>query len=183
MLTNVAMGGDIDLLVRDPQQAERQLVADLGTPLFVARRSYVTGLFYDWGHVDLLSTLEWRGARYLDTAAVLQDRDLSPSGLARPRPAHEALVSWFSSLLWGGFFKPRYRDVIVEAAREDGDEWSRSAERCRKALGSSSMAVRGIQPTRGVAVVGWPSAPGGVMSGTGSSSDADDRRWAALLPR
>ena len=88
----------------------------------MARRSYVTGLFYDWGHVDLLSTLEWRGARYLDTAAVLQDRDLSPSGLARPRPAHEALVSWFSSLLWGGFFKPRYRDVIVEAAREDGDE-------------------------------------------------------------
>jgi thymidylate kinase len=93
--------------------------------LFIARRSYVTGLFYDWGHIDLLPSLQWRGATYLDSNTVLQDRELSPFGLPRPRPAHEALVSWFSSLLWGGFFKTRYRDVIVEAARNDGDEFAR----------------------------------------------------------
>jgi thymidylate kinase len=122
VLANLATGGDIDLLVSDPRDAERQLVAELGAPLFVARRSYVTGLFYDWGHVDLLPSLEWRGARYLDGTALLRDRELSPSGLPRPRPAHEALASWFSSLLWGGFFKPRYRDVIVDAARDDADE-------------------------------------------------------------
>jgi thymidylate kinase len=122
---HLATGGDIDLLVPDPRHAERQLVGELGAPLFVERRSYVTGLFYDWGHIDLLPSLEWRGATYLDRAAVLQDRELSPFGLPRPRFAHEAVVSWFSSLLWGGFFKPRYRDVIIEAVRDDGDEFAR----------------------------------------------------------
>jgi thymidylate kinase len=125
VLANIARGGDIDLLVPDPNHAERQLVAKLGVPQFIVRRSYVAGLFYDWGHVDLLPSLEWRGARYLDGTTVLQNRCLSPSGLPRPRPAHEAVVSWFSSLLWGGFFKTRYRDVIVDAATEDGEELAR----------------------------------------------------------
>jgi thymidylate kinase len=122
VLAHLGSGGDIDLLVPNARHAERQLVGALGAPSYVARRSYVTGLFYEWGHLDLLPHLEWRGARYLDGSAVLQDRDLSAFGLPRPRPAHEALVSWFSSLLWGGFFKTRYRDVIVEAVRDDGDE-------------------------------------------------------------
>jgi thymidylate kinase len=125
VLAHVATGGDIDLLAEDPRDAERRLVTELGAPVYVARRSYVTALFYDWGHVDVLPSVEWRGARYLDSAAVLKDRSLSPFGLPRPRPAHEALVSWFSSLLWGGHFKARYRDVIVEAVREDGDELER----------------------------------------------------------
>ena len=122
---HLAAGGDIDLLVPARRQAANQLVAELGVPFFVTRRSYVTGLFYDWGHIDLLPNLQWRGATYLDSNTVLQDRQLSPFGLPRPRAAHEALVSWFSSLLWGGFFKTRYRDVIVEAARDDGDEFAR----------------------------------------------------------
>lgn len=122
---HLATGGDIDLLVPDRRHAERQLVAELGAPLFFARRSYVTGLFYDWGHIDLLPSLQWRGAKYLNRNTVLQHRELSPFGLPQPRPAHEALVSWFSSLLWGGFFKTRYRDVIVEAVRDDSDELAR----------------------------------------------------------
>jgi thymidylate kinase len=125
VLAHLATGGDIDLLVPDPRHAEHQLLAELGAPLFVSNRSYVTGLFYDWGHIDLLPSLQWRGATYLDRNTVLQDRELSPFGLPRPRPAHEALVSWFSSLLWGGFFKTRYRDVIVKAVKDDGDEFAR----------------------------------------------------------
>jgi thymidylate kinase len=117
------------VLVQNPERAEQQVVAELGAPLFVVRRSYVTGLFYDWGHVDLVPSLQWRGAKYMDATAVLQDRDMSPFGLPRPRPAHEALVSWFSSLLWGGFFKPRYWDVIVDAVNQDGDELARALHR------------------------------------------------------
>jgi thymidylate kinase len=126
VLAHLATGGDIDLLVADRRQAERRLVAELGTPVFVARRSYVTGLFYNWGHIDLIPSLQWRGATYLDAASVLQNRQLSSYLLPRPRLAHEALVSWFSSLVWGGFFKSRYRDVIVEAATKDGDELRRT---------------------------------------------------------
>jgi hypothetical protein len=47
------------------------------TPVFVARRSYVTGLFYNWGHVDVLPSLQWRGATYLDGRALLDDRETS----------------------------------------------------------------------------------------------------------
>jgi thymidylate kinase len=125
VLAHLGTGGDIDLLVADPRYAQHQLIAELGAPLFVARRSYVTGLFYDWGHIDLLPSLQWRGATYLDRNTVLQDRELSQFGLPRPRLAHEALVSWFSSVLWGGFFKTRYHDVIVEAVGDDGDEFAR----------------------------------------------------------
>jgi thymidylate kinase len=124
VLANIATGGDVDLLVPDRQHAEEQLIARLGTPVYIVRRSYVTGLFYDWGQIDLLSTLEWRGARYLDAASVLKDRD-ARAGQPRPRAAHEALISWFSSLLWGGFFKARYRNVIVQALDEDGAEFAR----------------------------------------------------------
>jgi thymidylate kinase len=125
VLVNLAAGGDVDLLVADLEHAQRALLAELGKPEFLGRRSYVSSLFYRWGHLDLLPTLEWRGARYLDVAVVLAGRDLSPWGLPRPRPAHEALISWFSSLLWGGFFKTRYREVIVDAARTDGEELAR----------------------------------------------------------
>lgn len=125
ILGTIAGGGDVDVLVPDRKRAERQLIAELGLPLFVARRSYVTGLFYEWGHVDLLSTLEWRGAEYLDAAGTLRTRVTSSWGLPQPRPADEALVSWFSSLLWGGFFKSRYREVILDAASRDGEELER----------------------------------------------------------
>jgi thymidylate kinase len=122
VLANIAERASIDLLVEDAQFAERQLIAKLGTPLLVTRRSSVTSFLYDWGAVNLLSNLEWRGARYLDAPAMLQDRLLSPSGLPQPRPAHNALISWFSSLQWGKPIKPRHRNVIIEAVRDDGDE-------------------------------------------------------------
>jgi thymidylate kinase len=125
ILGSLAKGGDVDLLVADARAAERLLVAELGGPVCVARRSYVTSLSYDWGHLDLLPSLEWRGAKYLDTDDVCDSRTLSSLGLPRPRLAHEALASWFSSLLWGGFFKARYRNDIVDAAQQDGDELRR----------------------------------------------------------
>jgi thymidylate kinase len=37
-----------------------------------------------------------------------------------PKLAHEALISWFSSLLWGGFFKDRYAAEIRQAVEIDG---------------------------------------------------------------
>ena len=119
---NLERGGDVDLLVANTRQTERQLVTELGDPFSIARRSYVTSLFYPWGHLDLLPALEWRGARYIDEKDVLQASVPSPAGVPKPRLAHEALVSWFSSLVWGGFFKSRYRDVILDAASHDGRE-------------------------------------------------------------
>jgi hypothetical protein len=117
---NLQRGGDIDLLVADLDRAERILIRHLGAPIRIIRSSYVSGYSYDWGHVDLLPTLEWRGACYLRTEAVLESRRLSPRGRPVPAIAHEALVSWFSSLLWGGFFKARYAAEIRHAVEVDG---------------------------------------------------------------
>src|SRR4029453_19518569 len=117
---NLRRGGDIDLLVGDLGLAEATLIRHLGAPIRILRSSYVSGYSYDWGQVDLLPTIEWRGACYLRTKAVLEGRRLSPRGRPVPRIAHEALISWFSSLLWGGFFKERYAAEIRQAVEIDG---------------------------------------------------------------
>jgi hypothetical protein len=117
---NLQRGGDVDLLVGDLELAERTLIRHLGAPIRIIRSSYVSGYSYDWGHVDLLPTIEWRGACYLRTEAVLEGRRLSPRGRPVPRIAHEALISWLTNLLWGGFFKDRYAAEIRQAVEIDG---------------------------------------------------------------
>jgi hypothetical protein len=121
LFANLSRGGDLDLLVADVQLAERTLVRHLGLPVRISRSSYVTGYSYDWGHVDLEPTIEWRGASYVSAEAVLQNRRLSTSDWPAPRIAHEALIAWFASLLWGGFFKERYASVIGRAVKDDGE--------------------------------------------------------------
>jgi hypothetical protein len=117
---NLRRGGDVDLLVGDVALAERMLIRHLGPAIRIIRSSYVTGYSYDWGHLDLLPTIEWRGARYLRTDAVLQRRRVSARGWPVPRIADEAVISWLTSLLWGGFFKERYATVIRQAVEIDG---------------------------------------------------------------
>ena len=119
---NFAGKGDLDLLVADADAAGKALVAAAGPPMWVCRRSYVVGYFYPWGHLDFLPRLEWRGAIYLETGKVMDHAVRDAGEFPRPRLAHEAMASWFTSLLFGGFFKQRYREVILQAAAEDGQE-------------------------------------------------------------
>lgn len=114
-------GGDLDILVEDLKLAEQALKTILGPPLFQINRSYVREYFFEWGHLDLLPGIEWRGAVYLDNKSVFLEADRSEFGFLKPRINHEAVISWFSSLLWGGFFKERYRTTILKAA-EDSPE-------------------------------------------------------------
>jgi hypothetical protein len=120
-IEHLQRGGDLDVLVGNLEFAEAMLIRHLGVPLRVLRSSYVTGYSYDWGHVDLLPRLEWRGASFLQTDAVFGGRRLSKRGLPVPRPAHEAVTSWLTSLLFGGFFKERYAATIRDAIERDAD--------------------------------------------------------------
>ena len=117
---NLQRGGDVDLLVEDLELAERTLIRLLGCPIRVTRRSYVREYFYDWGNVDLLPSIEWRGARYLRTEAVIDDRQTSERKRPVPRIAHEASISWLTNILFGGFFKERYAADIRKAVEIDG---------------------------------------------------------------
>jgi thymidylate kinase len=118
---NFERGGDVDLLVRNLDIAERTLVRHLGPPVRMMRSSYASGYSWDWGHIDLVQRSEWRGASYLRTQAILDHQRRSDRGRPVPRIAHEALISWFTSLLWGGFFNARYAAIIRKAVETDGD--------------------------------------------------------------
>jgi hypothetical protein len=120
LFRNLRRGGDIDLLVHDQDLAERTLIRHLGVPIRVMRASDARGYSWDWGHVDLVQTIEWRGACYLRTEAILDRRRLSERGRPVPTIAHEAVISWLTSLLWGGFFKDRYAPEIRKAVEIDG---------------------------------------------------------------
>lgn len=138
--------GDIDLLVDDVEAAERHFVTRLGPPRYVAIRSYVRGIYYDWGYIDLFSDCQWRGVVYLSGNAIRQKASPGTPGGGRTRLAHEALTCWLSSLLWGGFFKPRYREIVCRAASEDAQEFERVladavGEKCGHHL--FEMAVNG----------------------------------------
>jgi hypothetical protein len=136
---NFERKGDLDLLVADATSAGRALIAAAGAPMWTCERSYVSGFFYAWGHVDLLPRLEWRGAIYLEADKVMREAVRDAGEFPAPRLAHEAMISWFTSLLFGGFFKERYRGVILRAAAEDGEElraclvWA-AGEKCGEKL-------------------------------------------------
>jgi thymidylate kinase len=123
---NLLRGGDIDVLSGHPREAAKQMALFLGPPLWMIERSYVSGHYYSWGHIDLLPRIEWHGAVYLNNRSIIDGSGISEFGFRKPRPAHEALICWFSSLLWGGFFKSRYRPMIEKAAVEDAEGFRRS---------------------------------------------------------
>src|SRR5262245_45252867 len=76
---NLRRGSDVDLLVDDQDLAERTVLRHLGAPVRVVRASDGRGDSWDWGHVDLVLAIEWRGASYLPTKTIL-DRRLSERG-------------------------------------------------------------------------------------------------------
>ena len=127
VIASLERGSDIDLLVRDLRAAERTARVHLGPPLWTTTRPHLKQYLYAWGNIDLLpECVQWKGAPYLHAEAALACAERSALGFPKPRLAHEALVSWMNSLLWGGFFKERYRPVILRAAREDGAAFLRA---------------------------------------------------------
>lgn len=116
--SHIAAGGDLDALVGDLHAASRSAVTLLGPPLGVSKWSYVSGHLWQWGAIDMLSSLEWHGAEFMPSSTVFVHAIEGPGGLRQAHPAHEALICWLSKLLWGGFVKDAYRPLIIRAAVE-----------------------------------------------------------------
>ena len=119
---NLRQGGDVDLLVSDFAAAESAMFSILGDPLWITKRSYVRSYFYGWGHVDLAERVLWKTVPYLSEKAVWRD-SVVRDGRRVPHPVDEAIICWFSSLLWGGFTKDKYKDLIQAAASQYPDEF------------------------------------------------------------
>lgn len=134
---SISKGGDIDILVGNMALARKTIRQSLDSQWFIAVRSYVEGVFYPWGHIDLTPCIEWHGAVYIRNETIFTESSISELGFRKPRLAHEALICWFASLIWGGFFKERYRPILLQAFAEDrqafeqalkfavGDRWGK----------------------------------------------------------
>ncbi|HEY2343208.1 MAG TPA: hypothetical protein VGH90_09280, partial [Chthoniobacteraceae bacterium] len=137
-----SIGNDLDLFVPrgDLTRAVdlfRETLRTGGGRLFLSNpRDYVFDLRFSMDgtvasvlELDLFhGAFTWHGQPYLESGKLLGDAVKCPNGFRVPRPAHEALNLVLVSLLWGGFFKERYRARIVE--RLSTSEEREELERC-----------------------------------------------------
>ena len=112
-------GGDYDFLEIGGGHFGERIEETFGRPVMKIIRAYVHQRFYDWGQIDVLPSLEWNGFAYADGELVVAQSQVADDGFRRPRLGHDALISWMTSLLWGGFYKEKYDALIFRAARED----------------------------------------------------------------
>ena len=89
-------------------------------------------------HLDLYhGAYSWHGLPYITEAELIGGKRLK-DGLWIPRPAHEAFGLLFTSLIWGSFFKSRYRDQIHALLGIEGEQ--SEFERCAAAVFGSAAA-------------------------------------------
>lgn len=152
-------GGDIDLLVEDPLGTREKLFKFLGYPLAVMEWSYVHGLLWRWGLIDIIPRLEWHGAEYFPKGEVLKKAVANKHGVRQAHPIHEALIAWLTKLVWGGSFKDNYRPVILDVAKDYpgkflealeyavGPSWGNRLLKLAQA-GTPEVAVQWVKPLR-----------------------------------
>lgn len=132
IFANFERGGDCDLLVANREAAACRIEREMGSPFRIAERSYVTSLYYEWGHLDLAEHVFWQGLRLIDGRDILGRCDRSGVWPVVSR-VDEAIVMLLNSLLWGGFVKRRYCSDIQAAFSAEADL---TAEILWRAVGS-----------------------------------------------
>jgi len=126
-------GNDLDLLI-NPEQLDGALsvIASIpGTEIVgLGRRSYVANVFIQGVvcgdaaealQLDLIFGLRWKGIAYLDCREVLKRRKhllQENVPISVPCDEDEAIVSFMSSYLIGGFVKERYQQKVIETFRQ-----------------------------------------------------------------
>lgn len=119
------IGNDIDLLIsRKDIRAALKALLDMPGARITAfnERAYVITVFMDGIQdgdkdslqLDLVTDLAWKGLTYLSNEDVFShSRIHGHNPLIRvPAPHHEAVISFFSSYLLGGWIKDRYQEFV-----------------------------------------------------------------------
>jgi thymidylate kinase len=139
-----AIGHDLDVFFRRADldraiEIFRSALRDSGGEiLHVHERDYVFAVWFHAAknepaaiHLDFYhGAFTWHGLPYLDEHEVISAAR-NFGNFKTPRPAHEALNLFLTSLLWGGFFKTRYRERIAALLQspEESAEFFRVLER------------------------------------------------------
>ena len=114
-------GSDLDFLVRDPESAFRCLKQYLGAPLYRAR----FGCFYEWGHVDLIPYIAWKGACLFKTNEVFYGANSQSPERKVADSCVEGLLFWLRPPIWGGIFKPGCEAKVKQALVESPDRFEK----------------------------------------------------------
>jgi thymidylate kinase len=93
---------------------------------FRARRGEAAAIHLDFYH----GAFTWHGLPYLEEKTLIVESVMFHN-FKVPRPAHEASSLFLTSLLWGGFFKTRYREQIQSLlqAPQESTEFYRLLQR------------------------------------------------------
>lgn len=153
-----AIGHDLDVFFRraDLRAAvtvfQEALSQSGGEILHVHQRDYVLAVWFRVRrdapqsiHLDFYhGALTWHGLPYLSDEALLAGARPFKQFQA-PRPAHEALNLFLTSLLWGSFFKARYGETIRVLLEPPGEreEFDRILAREFGAAGRPPFDVAG----------------------------------------
>ena len=120
-------GNDIDILIQNnDKEVVIACIHDIaGTSITsIVLRTYVTSMYISgviWGddrhaiEIDFVTALSWKGISYLSVEKVLNASGPipnSPTIINSPDLTHEALVSFFSSYLIGGWINDKYQDFV-----------------------------------------------------------------------
>jgi thymidylate kinase len=121
-------GGDIDIIVNDFKYYITNLLTSTDLPLMYIKRSYLHSFFWKWAHIDIFTSIEFRGANFISNEKINSAKIINSNKLLEA-PLHiQALVCWLSNLLLGGFFKSEYKSMIIQAAQESGEAFQASLE-------------------------------------------------------
>lgn len=123
------IGNDIDFLILpDQYETVLKVISEINGVNIVGilKRFYVSSVFVngiEWGdglnaiQLDFVFSLSWKGMTYLSSETVFKNTRFFESGnklIKIPTPHHEALVSFFSSYLVGGWIKERYQEKVTD---------------------------------------------------------------------
>ena len=126
------VGTDIDLLVSASCLPEWRAVLESCTrPDFLLnmgdRRHYVQRCILGGPRgevlvVDLICALVWRGVEWLSVVIVFEQARRFRDDIWIPHPAHECVITFCHSYLYGGHIKDKYIPLMSEQVRKHTDE-------------------------------------------------------------
>lgn len=72
---NILKGGDADILVIDFEKYINDFLSSGEIPLMYIERNGVCSFFWKWGHIDIHSYIEFRGANYISNDIIPKSCD------------------------------------------------------------------------------------------------------------
>lgn len=112
---NISNGSDIDILVDNINDSKRNVYSVFGHPMYELSRSYLISIFYDWGQIDLLDIIGWKGIEIFEKKNIFKNIEKDGFGHYVPVFYMDALIAWSQSILWAKKYNDQYTAKLRKA--------------------------------------------------------------------